>query len=215
MKQCVQKIENHDVSVKAKFPNSKIGVSGLTLRQDIQTSTKIQEVNKELKQICVNHEVSFIDNSSIDTTTLNASKLHLNAKGSALLAVHFIKSLKGDRKPITRRKQPREYFQMSAMHHAARQPSEDDIEQEHSEKNNFLDSSRFDPASGTHDHSLHVIATFKGFKIASLNVNSLLKLLDEIRALVAKPSPDILAIEESKIDDLIPDSEIHIAGYNV
>ena len=38
---------------------------------------------------------------------------------------------------------------------------------------------------------------------------------DEIQALVTKPFLDILAINESKIDGLIPDSEIHIAGYNL
>lgn len=43
----------------------------------------------------------------------------------------------------------------------------------------------------------------------------MLKHLDEIRALLTKSPVDILAINESKIDDLIPNNEINILGYNL
>jgi hypothetical protein len=46
-----------------------------------------------------------------------------------------------------------------------------------------------------------------------LNINSLLKHIDELRVLLANSSIDILAINESKIDDSIPDNEINIVGY--
>ena len=68
-------------------------------------------------------------------------------------------------------------------------------------------------ASGIYDHPLHAITKLKGFKIASLNINSLLKHIDELRVLLAISSLDILAINESKIDDSIPDNEINIVGY--
>ena len=46
-----------------------------------------------------------------------------------------------------------------------------------------------------------------------MNINSLLKHIDELRVLLADSSIDILAINESKIDDSIPDNEINIVGY--
>ena len=55
----------------------------------------------------------------------------------------------------------------------------------------------------------------KGLRVANLNVNSLIKHIDEIRITLANSPFDILAINESKIDDLIPDSEIYIFGYNI
>ena len=37
--------------------------------------------------------ITYIDNSVIDASALNGSRLHLNAKDSSLLAVQFIKFL--------------------------------------------------------------------------------------------------------------------------
>ena len=59
------------------------------------------------------------------------------------------------------------------------------------------------------------VANLKGFKIASLNVNSLLKHIDEIRHVLFSTPFDIFAINESKIDESIPDTEISIPGYNL
>ena len=47
-----------------------------------------------------------------------------------------------------------------------------------------------------------------------MNVNSLLKHLDEIRLILINNALDILAINESKIDDNISNDEIHINGFN-
>ena len=58
------------------------------------------------------------------------------------------------------------------------------------------------------------VANLKGFKIVSLNVNSLLKHIDEIRRVLLSAPFDIFAINESKIDELIPDNEISIPDYN-
>ena len=43
----------------------------------------------------------------------------------------------------------------------------------------------------------------------------MIKHIDEIQITLANSSFDILAINKSKIDDLIPDSEIYIFGYNI
>ena len=55
----------------------------------------------------------------------------------------------------------------------------------------------------------------KGLVIANLNTNSLIKHIDEIRIFLAQHDIDILAINESKLDNSIPDNEIRIAGYTV
>ena len=92
---CATKIVNLPIKVRNKFPNNKVGVSGLTHREDIAVNPKRIQVNKKLQDLSVVHEFSYIDNSKIDNTCLNNSKLHLNDKGTSLLAVHFIKFIRG------------------------------------------------------------------------------------------------------------------------
>ena len=92
----MKKIESLILKTKSKFPNAKIGVSGITMRQDIEVELNIIQVNKKLEDLSRKYNISFIDNSSIDSTCLNGGKLHLNPKGSAFLASHFIRFLRGD-----------------------------------------------------------------------------------------------------------------------
>ena len=53
----------------------------------------------------------------------------------------------------------------------------------------------------------------RGFKMACLNINSLVKHVDELRVLLSEFSVDILAINETKLDESIKSSELHIPGY--
>ena len=48
-----------------------------------------------------------------------------------------------------------------------------------------------------------------------MNINSLLKHIDEIRVILTEHTFDILAINESKIDNSISDNELHIFGYDI
>ena len=93
---CAKKIESLVLKTKSKFPSSKIEVSGITTRQDIEVGQNINKVNKKLEDLSKKHNISFIDNCNINNTCLNNSMLHLNAKGSAFLATNFIRFLKGD-----------------------------------------------------------------------------------------------------------------------
>ena len=52
-----------------------------------------------------------------------------------------------------------------------------------------------------------------GFKLASLNVTSLLKHIDELRILLANNMIDVLAINETRLDFTVSDREVHIDGY--
>ena len=60
---------------------------------------------------------------------------------------------------------------------------------------------------------LHDIANIKGFKIACININSLHKHIDEIRYILMSGPLEVLAVNESKLDNTITDGEIHIPGY--
>ncbi len=50
-------------------------------------------------------------------------------------------------------------------------------------------------------------------RIANLNVNSLTRHVDDIRIMLTNYPFDILAINETKLDSSISDSEIYINGY--
>ena len=69
-----------------------------------------------------------------------------------------------------------------------------------------------DPASSLSDFD---VSKLKGLRMANLNVNSLLKHIDEIRSMISDYPFDILAINESKIDSLISNSEISIPDYSI
>ena len=62
---------------------------------------------------------------------------------------------------------------------------------------------------------LNFLNNNKGLRIASLNVNSIVKHIDEMRILLESKTIDILLINESKIDDTVLDNEICISGYNI
>ena len=60
----------------------------------------------------------------------------------------------------------------------------------------------------------NLVPNIRGLKIASLNINSLLKHIDELRVCVSKQQIDILAINETKLDSNIPMDLISLEGYN-
>ena len=56
---------------------------------------------------------------------------------------------------------------------------------------------------GKKDSYLHKIKKLRGLKIASLNINSLLRHVDELRLMLSDSEIDVFAINESKIDNSI------------
>ena len=52
----------------------------------------------------------------------------------------------------------------------------------------------------------------RGFKLAFLNITSLIKHLDELRVLLVDSPVDVLAINETRLDSNITDNEVHISG---
>ena len=66
----------------------------------------------------------------------------------------------------------------------------------------------------SHVTPLYHISKQKGFKLATLNVRSLLSKLDELRVLLSEKPIDILSINETFLDSSIPTSQLLIDGYN-
>ena len=55
----------------------------------------------------------------------------------------------------------------------------------------------------------------RGFKMASLNIISFPKHIDELRVFLAVNTIDVLAINETRLDSSIHDREVHIPGYKI
>jgi len=55
----------------------------------------------------------------------------------------------------------------------------------------------------------------KGFTMASLNINSLLAHIDELRVLAHDSNIDVIIINETKLDVSVSDNDIYIPGYEV
>ena len=107
--ECASKIEQLCSTVKMIYPNAKIGVSGLTERNDVSIHDKLLEVNSKIKEMCALNKYSFIHHVNIDRSCLNKSKIHLNAKGSALLAASFINFIRG-RKQLSQINQSKNFW---------------------------------------------------------------------------------------------------------
>ena len=55
----------------------------------------------------------------------------------------------------------------------------------------------------------------RGFKLASLNIASLLKHIDELRVLLSNCPLDVLSINETRLDESVGDNEVYIPGYEI
>ena len=101
-----------------KFPNANFGISGITIGTDIASPVKIADVDNKIKEMCIRPSYTFIEHKNINGSCLNGSKLHLNAKGSALLAVDFINFLGGGR-PLATNSRSHQYqnFRMERTVH--------------------------------------------------------------------------------------------------
>ena len=69
-----------------------------------------------------------------------------------------------------------------------------DVKEANSSINNMMPDSE-----GKKDSCLHKIKKLRGLKIASLNINSLLRHADELRLMLSDSEIDVFAINESKL----------------
>ena len=68
-----------EIDAKSKI---KLGFSGIVARDDINKEEDIVITNNKLEKYCKGNEFFFINNSNIDVSCLNKSKLRLNRKGT-------------------------------------------------------------------------------------------------------------------------------------
>ena len=59
------------------------------------------------------------------------------------------------------------------------------------------------------------LPTKRGFKMASLNITSLTKHIDELRILIANYPLAVISINETRLDQGILNSEIYVPGYEI
>ena len=76
-------------------------------------------------------------------------------------------------------------------------------------------SNNIDTTESDIEEEIKQISNYKGLKLIHLNCTSVMKNIDELRILHAKTQPDIFALSETHISDLIHDSELKISGYNI
>ena len=68
-----------------------VGTIGLITRADEVTLThKVSEVNSELKGLCMQKQLKFIDHANISCNELNRSKIHLNKVGTKVMARNIL-----------------------------------------------------------------------------------------------------------------------------
>ena len=60
-----------------------------------------------------------------------------------------------------------------------------------------------------------VLPSKRGFKLASLNINKLTTHLDELKIFLVSNDIDVLAINETKLNEYITDNEVSISGYDI
>ena len=73
--------------------NIKIALSSIIHRSDHDFEDKINETNRKIENLCKGKGMIFINNSNIDSTWLNRSKLHLNKSGTSRLIKNFSKAV--------------------------------------------------------------------------------------------------------------------------
>ena len=88
IRKVISSIKEHDTD-----DNIKIALSSIIHRSDHDFEDKINETNRKLENLCKGKGMIFINNSNIDSTCLNRSKLHLNKSGTSLLIKNFSKAV--------------------------------------------------------------------------------------------------------------------------
>ena len=92
----LQKVRKVITTIKEIDVNNEIQIafSSVIHRNDQDFEEEIKEINRKLENLCKGKGIKFINNTNIDGSCLNRSKLHLNKSGTALLVKNFSQALK-------------------------------------------------------------------------------------------------------------------------
>ena len=94
-----ENLEKLGSCLEKKTEKGQIIISLIITREDKNLEGIIKEANNEIKGLCERRKWTYIDNTNIDSTCLNGSRIHLNKKGNALLATNIIRTLRGGKQP--------------------------------------------------------------------------------------------------------------------
>ena len=84
----ISSIKEYDTDDKIK-----IALSSIIHRSKPDFEDKINETNRKLENLWKGKGMIFINNSNIDNTCLNRSKLHMNKSGTCLLIKSYTKAV--------------------------------------------------------------------------------------------------------------------------
>ena len=192
---CAQEIMKLAESIKSSVPNTEIAVSGLITRADEVTLThKVSEVNSELKRLCMQKQLKFIDHANISCNELNRSKIHLNKVGTKVMARNFTK-----------------YIYDKSDWDNAKWESIISVD----ELASTNDEELIVGVSELNKPDKYTMPFQHGLVMACLNINSLLAHIDELRITMYSTKIDILCINETKLDSTIGDHEVCLPGFEL
>ena len=167
-----------------------MGFSGIVARGD-KNKEDIVSPNNRLEKYCKGNEFFFIDNSNIDASCLNKSKLHLNRKGTSYLANNFrnhIFNIKLNIYDSVKREKALECLCISPM---------------------FMKSDNDSKAA----LRLNRLKYSKNIIFSYLNINSIRNKFDSIRAAIVN-YVDIFIVAETKINESFPTAQFAIGGFH-
>ena len=92
----LQKVRKVITTIKEIDVNNEIQIafSSVVHRNDQDFEEEIKEINRKLENLCKGKGIKFINDTNIDGSCFNRSKLHLSKSGTALLVKNFSQVLK-------------------------------------------------------------------------------------------------------------------------
>ena len=89
---CAQEIMTLAESIRSSGPNTELAISGLITRsEEVALTRKVSQVNSELKRLCTQKQLKFVEHANISCNDLNRSKINLNKVGTKIMARNFTK----------------------------------------------------------------------------------------------------------------------------
>jgi len=178
----------------------KIVLSKITTRNDAH-SDAVKTVNPRLKQFSRQNGWKLISHANITQNGLNKGGSHLNREGNDSSHRNFVNFLRNNN------------WSPGSLNAA----SPISVKPPYvSWSNASYDFSNIRRTAASKPPCLpYSLPANRGFKIASLNVNSLIKHIDDLRIFLADNPVNVLAINESKLDDCIKNCELYTPGYEI
>ena len=88
---------NLGIQVNQDSPSTELVISGILPRTDKPNlMLKVNEANKIVKSFCLENNWAFIDHKSFNSTCLNTRGLHLNRKGTSIIASNISNYINAD-----------------------------------------------------------------------------------------------------------------------